>query len=141
MKKTTFIILVSILCFSCNKDKNECTITTAAISGSYKITAVTYKASATANETDYFNILFPDACQRDDVYTFNAAGTYQLKDAGIVCSPSGDDNGTWSLTGTTAMVIDGDAVNLESFDCKKLIIVNTDIQTTGDRLKLTLTRQ
>ena len=39
------------------------------------------------------------------------------------------------------MVIDGDPVNLESFDCNKLIIVNTDTQVSGDRLKLTLTRQ
>lgn len=55
--------------------------------------------------------------------------------------PPGNDDGTWSLTGTTVMVIDGDPVNLESFDCNKLIIVNTDTQVSGDRLKLTLTRQ
>jgi Lipocalin-like domain len=141
MKKTTFIVLSAVILFSCKKDKETCIINASSISGSYRITAATYKANATATETDYFNILFPDACERDDVYTFNAAGTYHLADVGIVCSPSGDDNGTWSLSGTTSMVIDGDAVELESFDCKKLIIVNTDTQTAGDRLKLTLTRQ
>ena len=141
MKKTTLIVLSVFVFFSCNRDKNDCTITTASISGPYKITAVTYKANAGAAEIDYFNTLFPDACERDDIYTFNATGTYQIADAGIVCSPPGDDNGTWSLTGTTAMVIDGDAVILESFDCEKLVIVNTDTQAAGDRLKLTLTRQ
>ena len=141
MKKTTFIVLTAIILFACNKDKNDCAITTASISGPYKITAVTYKANAGATEIDYYNTLFPDACERDDIYTFNAAGTYQIADAGIVCTPPGNDDGTWSLTGTTVMVIDGDPVNLESFDCNKLIIVNTDTQVSGDRLKLTLTRQ
>lgn len=141
MKKTTFIVLAAIVLFACNKEKNDCEITTASIAGSYKITAVTYKANAGATEIDYFNTLFPDACERDDIFTFNASNTYLIKDAGIVCSPNGDDDGTWSLTGTTAMVIDGDAINLESFDCKNLVLVNTDTQAAGDRLKLTLTRQ
>ena len=131
MKKTTFIVLTAIVLFACNKDKNDCAITTASISGAYKITAATYKANAGAAEIDYYNTLFPDACERDDIYTFNAAGTYQIADAGIVCTPPGNDDGTWSLTGTTAMVIDGDAVILESFDCEKLVIVNTDTQVTG----------
>lgn len=141
MKKTILIILAALFLFFCKKDKETCIINASSISGSYKITAVTYKASATAAETDYFNILFPDACERDDVFTFIAGGTYHIADVGIVCSPSGDDNGTWSLSGTTSMLIDGDAVELESFDCKKLITVNTDTQVSGDRLKLTLTRQ
>lgn len=141
MKKTTLIILAAIVLFACKKETNDCEITTTSIAGSYKITAVTYKANAGASEIDYFNTLFPDACERDDIYTFNASNTYLIKDAGIVCSPNGDDDGTWSLTNPTAMIINGDAINLESFDCNKLIIVNTDTQVLGDRLKLTLTRQ
>ena len=144
MKKTTLIVLTVFFFLSCSHDKENvpapCTTTTAAVAGPYKITAATYQASSTSAETDYYNILF-DPCERDDIYTFNAAGTYQIADAGLACSPSSNDNGTWSLTGTTGMVIDGDAVSLESFDCKKLILVNTNIQTQGDRLKLTLTRQ
>ncbi len=141
MKKTTIIVLSVFILFSCKKkNENNCTITAAAIAGPYKITAATYKANATAAETDYFNFLF-EPCERDDVYTFNAAGTYQLADVGIICTPSGRDNGTWSLSGTTVMTIDGDPVTLESFDCKQLILVNTDTQAAGDKLKLTLTRQ
>lgn len=141
MKKTTIIIIFLSILFSCKKkNENNCTITAAAIAGSYKITAATYKTNATATETDYFNILF-EPCERDDVYTFNAAGTYQLADVGMICTPSGSDNGTWSLSGTTVMTIDGDPVTLESFDCKQLILVNTDTQAAGDKLKLTLTRQ
>ncbi len=140
MKKTTIILLSAFILFSCKKNENNCTTSVAAIAGSYKITAATYKASATAAETDYYNILF-EPCERDDVYTFTAAGTYQLADVGMICTPSGSDNGTWSLTGTTVMTIDGDPVTLESFDCKQLILVNTDTQAAGDKLKLTLTRQ
>ena len=144
MKKIALIVLSTIVLYSCKKDsKNEpqpCTISTTAISGPYKITAVTYKENATATEIDYMNILFPDACQRDDVYTFKADGSYQIADVGLACSPSGNDNGTWALVGNN-LQIDGDPVNLESFDCKLLIIVNTDTQVTGDRLKLTLTKQ
>ena len=141
MKKTTLIILAVLFLFSCKKDKVNCTTTTASVSGSYKITAVTYKSSASSAETDYLPVLFPDACERDDIITFSANGTYQFADVGIVCSPAGDNTGTWSLTGINSMTIDGDAVILESFDCKKLIFVNTDTQVSGDLLKLTLTRQ
>ena len=141
MKKTIFIILSVLFLFSCKKHEADCATTTASVSGSYKVTAATYRVSASATETDYLPVLFPDACEKDDIITFSSAGTYRFADVGIVCSPAGDNNGTWSLTGIGAMQIDGDAVILESFDCKKLIFVNTDTQVSGDLLKLTLTRQ
>ena len=144
MKKVIFIVLSAVVFFSCKKDsKNEpqpCTISTTAISGSYKITGAGYKANATAPEIDYYTTLFPDACQRDDVYTFKADGTYQIADVGSVCSPSGSDVGTWAVVGNT-MQVDGDPTTIESFDCKTLVLVNMDIDVAGDRLKLTLTKQ
>lgn len=144
MKKLIVLLLLLMVIFSCkkNKDKNpSCSTDAASISGSYKITAYTYKASTSSPEIDYYSTIFPDACDRDNVLTFNANGTYQLIDAGVACSPPGNDNGTWALAGTTTMQIDGDAVTIESFDCKKLIFVNADTQTTGDQLKITLTKQ
>jgi len=117
-----------------------CKTDATSIAASYRITAVTYKSTPTSPEEDYMNILFPDACQRDDVYTFQTNGTYLLKDVGSVCSPSNDDNGSWSVSGNN-MIIDGDPTAIESFDCKFLIISNTDIQNTGDKLKLTMTKQ
>ena len=142
MKKIIFLTVITTLFITaCKKDPIPCTTDAASISGAYKITAVTYKASASSAEMDYLNILFPDACDRDNVYTFQTNGTYQIKDAGVVCSPNGDDNGTWSFVSANSMIIDGDPVILESFDCKTLVLVNTDIQTAGDRLKLTLTKQ
>ena len=141
MKKIIFLTLITALFITACKKDPSCTTNAASIAGAYKITAVTYKASASSAEIDYFNILFSDACDRDNVYTFQTNGTYQIKDAGVVCNPNGDDNGTWSFVSPNSMTIDGDPVILESFDCKTLVVVNTDIQTASDRLKLTLTKQ
>ncbi|HET9824000.1 MAG TPA: lipocalin family protein [Chitinophagaceae bacterium] len=143
MKKLLLFPLMLMVVCSCKKNKDNnpsCTTNVTSISGSYKITAYTYKASASAQEIDYYTTLFPDACDRDNVLSFNANGTYQLIDAGIVCSPSGDDNGTWSLSGNT-ITVDGDAAAIESFDCKTLVLSNADIVISGDKLKITLTRQ
>ena len=144
MKKLAVLLILSLIIFSCKKDKDKdekkCTTDVASISGSYKFTAYTYKATPSSPEEDYFPIIFSEVCERDDILTLNSNGNYTLTDAGVVCSPSGDDSGTWSLSGNTINV-DGDPATVESFDCKTLVIVNTDINVTGDKLKITLTRQ
>ena len=143
MKKFIVFPLVLMVIFSCKKNTNNnpsCTTDAASISGSYKITAYTYKESPSLPETDYYTILFPDACERDDILTFNKNGTYQKTDAGIVCSPPENDNGTWVLSGNTVS-INGDPETIESFDCKTLVVAFTDFLTPGDKLKITLVRQ
>ena len=137
---TTFIILLSTACSKDPVEPVSCEANSASIVGAYKITAVKYKASPSAAEIDYMNTLFPDACERDDIYTFYHNGTYTIKDAGSVCSPSGDDNGTWSLN-NKIMTIDGDPTLLEKFDCKVMVIMNSGIEVSGDELRLTLTKQ
>ena len=141
MKKLTVLLIVLISIFSCKKNKPEPTCTTdmASIAGQYKITGYTYKAGPQFPEIDYYTTVFPDACDRDNAIKFNADGTYQLLDIGLVCSPSGNDSGTWKLTGNT-VTIDGDETILESFNCKTLILVNTDTNQQGDRLKIILTK-
>lgn len=141
MKKIISLTLTVALFFTACKKDPTCETNQASIAGAYKITAVTYKASAASAEIDYFNILFSDACDRDNVYTFQTNSTYQIKDAGTICSPNGDDNGTWSFVSASSIIIDGDPITLESFNCKTLVMVNLDTQVTGDRLKLTLTKQ
>jgi hypothetical protein len=143
MKKLLLLMLFPALFIACKKEDTKdhpCTRDVSSISGSYKVTAYTYKASASSPEQDYFNIIFSEPCERDDILTFNSNGNWQLKDAGVVCSPSGDDNGAWSLSGNT-MSLDGEPTTIESFDCKNLVLVETDVITTGDKLKITLTRQ
>lgn len=142
MKKLFVLPLVLISICSCESDPPEppCTATATSVSGSYKITAYSYKATPTSTEIDYFAMIMPDACERDDIYTFNANGTYARTDGGAVCIPSGNDNGTWALSGNT-MTVDGDQNMVESFDCKTLMLVNADTQIAGDKLKITLVKQ
>lgn len=129
--------------FSCKKNTNNnssCTTDATSISGSYKITAYTYKQSASSPEIDYYSTLFPDACERDDVLAFSANGTYQKTDVGIVCSPPENDNGTWSLASNT-ITINGDPDTIESFNCKTLVVGSPDFLIPGDKLKITLIKQ
>ena len=99
MRKLIIILFAFSLFTSCKKDKDKtCALSVTAVAGNYKITAIRYKATPTSAETDYFNIFFSDPCERDDVFSFNANGTYILTDAGVRCSPPGDDSGLWSLT-------------------------------------------
>lgn len=148
MKKLSLLPLVlfmitGMIFISCKKDKDKtpaCATDVASIAGSYKFAAYTYKQTPTSSEEDYLNIIFPDACERDDVISFNSNGNYTVTDAGIVCSPSGGDSGTWSLS-ANAMNIDGDLTTIESFDCKTLVLANNDVNVTGDKLKITLTKQ
>jgi len=141
MKKTMLSILTLIILFSCKdkKDDKVCTTSVESISGSYKITSMSYKENVSAVATEVFST-WVEECDRDNVLTFNTNGSYHTADAGTTCSPSSDDDGTWSLSGNT-MVTDGDPAIIESYDCKTLVLSQTDIEIPGDKLKLTLTKQ
>jgi len=141
MKKTPIFILSAVLLFSCKKDSEEtCATNTASVSGNYKVKAVTYKENAAAPEIDYYTVWYTETCERDDIITFNANGTYQSVDAGVVCTPSNSDDGTWSLVGNTIQ-LDGDPATIESFDCKSLVISIADGLVNGDKIKMILTKQ
>ena len=142
MKKAILVISSAMLIFSsCKKsDSASCNTDVASISGSYKITGAKYKSSSSSPEIDYLSLLFSDDCERDNVTTLKSDGTYITVDAGLVCSPSSGSSGTWSLSGNT-ITIDSDASTVESFNCTNLVVSNTDINTSGDKLTLTLTKQ
>jgi hypothetical protein len=133
------VIMLAFL-FSCSKPNDDCTTSTASIAGTYKTTSITYRANATAPEVDYYSISMPEACEIDDNLILNADGTYQYLDAGIICSPAGNDAGTWSVNGNT-LETDGDLANIESFDCNNLVLTIDDVEVDGDRIKITLARQ
>lgn len=142
MKKLIVLTSVLVGIVSCKQDKPvpPCVTDAASIAKVYKITAYTYKASATSPEIDYYSVLFPDACDRDNIMTFNINGTYHVTDVGSVCSPAGSDDGTWSLVGNT-MQTDIGALTIESFDCKKLVLGFTGLNVLGDKLKITYVAQ
>ncbi len=140
-KMVCIAILSVFLLSACKKDpvEQDCQRTLAGISGSYKLTSLQYKMNASATPVDY--LAFMDACEKDDVIVLKANGTYDYNDVGTVCTPSGTDNGVWSVAGN---VITSDGmVNgvIESFDCQKLVCYIEDVYTTGDRLTMTITRQ
>jgi len=142
MKKIISLMLLEVLFISSCKDDPDpmCKTDVKSISGSYKITKAIYKVSPTSSEENYFDILFPDTCLKDNVYTFQTNGTYQFKDSGVVCSPPGNRNGTWSVDGNN-MMVDGDSTVIESFDCRILVFFSSDIKITGDKLKVTAVKQ
>ena len=77
MRKLIIILFAFSLFTSCKKDKDKtCALSVTAVAGNYKITAIRYKATPASAETDYFNIFFTDPCERDDVFSYNANGTY-----------------------------------------------------------------
>ena len=141
MKKSIFFILIICSGLSCKKnaDKN-CNLDTASVAGSYKVTSIRYKATATSSETDYYNQFFTDVCERDDIMTLNANGSATFTDAGIKCTPPGDDTSTWSLSGNT-ITIDGGPAHVDSFNCSSITISENDVYATGDHLTFVLTRQ
>jgi hypothetical protein len=141
MKKFIIIPLVLVILSSCKKDKDKtCNLSMASAAGSYKITAVKYKATPASPEIDYYNLFFTDACEKDDIITLNANGTYVFTDAGTKCVPPGDDTGTWSLSGNTA-TIDGNPSNVDNFNCSTMTLSEADVYALGDKLILVLTRQ
>jgi len=135
-----FILLLTA---SCQKEKDDtadpCPKTVAGIAGNYKLASLTYKASATSAEQDY--LLFMDGCERDDIISLEANGTYNYQDAGMACSPDGTYSGTWGIAGN-AIISDG-VVNgtIQSFDCRKLIAYTTGVIVPGDRITLTIEKQ
>jgi hypothetical protein len=139
MKKLAFILAIGTLTFvSCKKDKEDCETTAASIAAAYRTVSIKYKASPSSSENDYFATL--PACEKDDVLTLNANGTYSYTDAGTVCNPPGSYTGTWSVSGNT-ITVDGDNGTIQSFDCNTLVLYIENSFVTGDRLTTTLVKQ
>ncbi|HYH15996.1 MAG TPA: lipocalin family protein [Flavisolibacter sp.] len=104
MKKTllAFTTLSILLFASCNKegsDENEePSLTKESLAGNYKLTSA--KASVPGvGERDAMDIISPEPCQKDDIIALKADLTYEYKDEGTECTPSGDETGTWTLNG------------------------------------------
>lgn len=129
MRKILLCVSAAVMLLTaCNKDEDEepanVTPTVANLSGSYKITA------STANGVNVFDnsnaaMNFYEPCMRDDVYTLVSNGTYTLTDAGTQCNPPTTDTGTWALTNTTTLNIDGADWTINSFNGTKLVVSMT----------------
>jgi hypothetical protein len=141
--KISLAIFIGLIFFgSCQKPtKNDdvCPLNMSAIAGNYVLIAIKYKATATSPEQDY--MIFMEACEKDDIITLNGNGTYSYTDAGSVCSPDGNDSGSWSLSGNTIISDGVVAGTVEKFDCTTLVVYTSDLNFPGDRLTITIKRK
>ncbi|WP_106601637.1 lipocalin family protein [Chitinophaga ginsengisoli] len=150
MKTTTMkwalMVMVSTSMFvSCKKDKDEdkpsgCEISKTNLVGSYKLTALEYKQSATAQPVNY--LAFMEDCEKDDILVLGNDGNYENKDAGTVCESHEVQKGTWDVVGHT-ININGMLQQgiITSYDCKTLICYVENGITQGDRMTYTLVKQ
>jgi len=124
MKKLSFACLpLLLLFFSCKKEKASCDLSSTNIVGSYKATAVTYKATPSSTPVDIFALT--DACEKDNIIILSANGTFTYQDAGVKCDPTSDDTGTWSLN-NNVLTADGEPGVVTSFDCSTMVLTFTD---------------
>jgi hypothetical protein len=145
-KRTIKSVLITLLLGStfmaCKKDtvqEESCIISTQSLAGTYKLTALQYKQNNDATGQDYLALM--DACEKDDRIILNANGTYTYKDLGVVCLPSQDDTGTWSVNGNTLTSDGAIGGTISSFDCTKLVYYAKDVYAAGDRLIFTMIKQ
>lgn len=148
IRKIQSIFLITVtagVLTACQKESsnsNECKTDMQHISGTYKLTSVKYKTTATATEVDY--LPYFEDCEKDDLIILHTNGTFDYKDIGITCSPDQSSNGTWSVNNNTlTMSEDGILDNgiISAFDCKQLEFYHDDILAKGDRMVFTLTKQ
>lgn len=146
MKKTILALAIIAGFASCKKSEtpapNACTPSISTIAGTYKISAVKYKAAASATESDLF-IDVPD-CQKDDTYQLNADGSVVFADAGVSCGlpPAPGLPTSWTLEGNNTRIQMAEYnMLIVSFDCSKLVVTESDLYVTGDVKTTTYLKQ
>jgi hypothetical protein len=144
MRKTLFIALLSLLVIcSCSKSgsSSSCEKTVAGIAGTYKIVKIELGTSGTFIDITSSAL---SACEADDRFQLKADKTVVYTDAGTVCSPAGDDTGTWDVVGNTLTLsagsVDLTGATIDSYDCSKLVASFTD-NSTGTTLTYRITIQ
>jgi hypothetical protein len=136
--------LITMAISSCQKPADDapapaCAVSMQGLAGNYKLSAMKYKATATAPEQDYLPLLEP--CEIDDLLTLNANGTYTSRDAGMVCVPDNSGSGTWAVSGNT---LTSDGIwngTITSYNCRLLVFSLEGTTIPGDKLTFTMTKQ
>jgi Lipocalin-like domain len=143
LKITLTALALSTILFSCKKDKTpdeDCSISIQNISGTYKLTAIKYKATSTSAEVDFLSLV-SEECTKDDELVLNANGTYNYRDVGLVCTPNQSENGSWALNGNN-LTQDGEVMGtISTFDCKTLVFFEDNTLSQGDRTTYTMVKK
>ena len=141
MKKTilSLFVLTTVL-VSCKKSDSpsSCDFNATNLVGTYKLTALTYKANTASPTVDEFATY--SACEKDDLTIFNANNTTTYTDAGVVCSPAGNGTGIWAITGANTLNVDGDNGTVTSFSCTGMTVTFAGT-AAGELTTATLVKQ
>lgn len=142
MKKLIAILLPVLIIASCSKKPdNDCDINRNNIAGVYKVTKAVYKFNEHTPNANFYDFLYPEPCNKDDVFSFQADGSYTMLDGGTTCAPVNNHSGTWSVLGNVFFT-DGVPAIIEYFECNKTLVISmSDFFSDGDKLTLTYTRQ
>lgn len=116
-------------------DDQECELTVANLAGVYKL--ISCYDITTTTPVDKLHEFYDD-CELDDTNELKADKTFVYTDAGVSCSPSGSETGTWNVSGTT-LILNAGFSNIESFNCKDLVVTFRD--TDGKLIKETYRKQ
>jgi hypothetical protein len=145
MKKLLLVFFALIAFFACKKSSTDTTVsldvTAANIAGTYKITAAT--TSIGGITTDVYNnaSVFP-VCSKDDIYVFNANGTYTITDAGVVCTPSNTFSGSYTVnTAAKTITIGTQTYTVVSLTNTAAVLTQTNFMNSGFPVTATYTRQ
>ena len=116
MKKLLILstAIFALMATSCKKDTETCTLSSSSIAGAYKIASILYKADAQTPAVDQVTLM--DPCEKDDIISFNANGTWTLTEGATSCNPANSDNGNWSFVGSV-FSLDGDSFTISNFSC------------------------
>ncbi|RAK35887.1 UNVERIFIED_ORG: lipocalin-like protein [Chitinophaga ginsengisegetis] len=140
--KWVLVAIATSCILSCQKEESNapgCSISMTGLSGTYKLTALKYQASAAAAPVDYLASM--DACEKDDIITLKSDGTYEYNDAGTVCTPAESKHGAWQVKGNT-LTSDGTLNGtVASYDCKTLVYYTENSIVAGDKLTFTMVKQ
>ena len=142
MKKILLLSSLFALAFvgckkSSSSDNNSCTLSASSIVGSYKITSVIISTQG-QNIEIFNNDAFYDPCERDDIYTVNANGTYAISEGATSCSPSGAETGNWTLNGSS-FTYGTETATISEFTCSSFKLTSSTM--TGESYTITMTKQ
>lgn len=96
-----FVFALVVTCYACKKD------TSSPLTPKEMVTAHSWKLSSLKIN----NVEFVKDCDKDDILTFSANGTYLMNVGSITCNAYDSNySGAWSVTGDgKTMVIDTDS--------------------------------
>lgn len=144
MKKVSLLTLAAALFIiaitACQKSGSSSnnTITVENLSGTYSLKALLWNYGGIS-----INVLDSlDACEKDNLVKLNTDKSVNFIDAGVVCDPPSDDNGTWDLKGDSIKFSDNfTSAKIESFDGKTLVLSGTPDGVPGVTATTTLVKQ